>query len=80
MKLKDVALLLLIIVLTTSLIFVGKWTNGIVIFDNLSGLINQQIAYQAITLLYTILFLFIYGGLKGQNFKAILEKGISLLK
>ncbi|HNV49684.1 MAG TPA: CPBP family intramembrane metalloprotease [Bacteroidales bacterium] len=75
MKLKDVALLLLIIVLTTSLIFVGKWTNGIVIFDSLSGLINQQIAYQAITLLYTILFLFILWWFKRAEFQSYFRKG-----
>ncbi len=80
MKLKDIALLTLIVVLTALLVFVGNRTNGIVVFNNLSLLTNHQIIYQWITLLITLILLLIYRELKGKNFKLFLEKGIFLPK
>ena len=74
-KLKDIILLILIVVLTASLLLVGSWTNGIIIFANLSELTNQQIVYQTITLLGTIVFLFILWWLKREEFQTYFRKG-----
>ena len=74
-KLKDIILLILIVVLTASLLLVGSWTNGIIIFANLSELTNQQIVYQTITLLGTIVFLFILWWLKRVEFQTYFRKG-----
>ncbi|HPW66473.1 MAG TPA: CPBP family intramembrane metalloprotease [Salinivirgaceae bacterium] len=75
LKLKDILLLLLIVVLTASFLFVGKWTSGIVIFDNLSPLTNHQIVYQGITLLIALLLLLVLWGFKREEFKTYFRKG-----
>lgn len=68
LKLKEILLLLLIVVLTASFLFIGKWTAGIVVFDNLSPLTNHQIVYQAITLLIAFALLLILWGVKREEF------------
>jgi len=74
-KLKDIILLLSIVTLTAALVFVSSWTNGIVIFDNLSKSINKQIMYQTTTLFGTIIFLFILWRVKRNNFEKYFRKG-----
>ena len=74
-KLKSTALLSLIIALTISLVLLSHWTNGIVIFDGLSTTINKQILYQSITLLMTIVFLFILWLTKRKIFQEYFRKG-----
>ena len=75
LKLKEILLLLLIVVLTASFLFIGKWTAGIVVFDNLSPLTNHQIVYQAITLLIAFALLLILWGVKREEFKTHFRKG-----
>lgn len=74
-KLKDILLLLLILTLTIGLVLVSKWTNGIVIFDDLSKTINKQIIYQAITLSGTSIFLFVLWWFKRPEFLEYFKKG-----
>ena len=74
-KLKSIALLSLIILLPISLVFVSSWTNGIVIFDDLSKAINKQILYQSGTLLGTIIFLFVLWLTKRTTFQEYFRKG-----
>ena len=74
-KSKDILLLLLIVILTIALVFVSNWTNGIVIFDNLSNAINKQIVYQTITLFGTSLFLFVLWWFKRSEFLEYFRKG-----
>jgi hypothetical protein len=74
-KPKNIVLFLLIITLTISLVFVSSWTNGIVIFDDLSDSINKQILYQSITLFGTIIFLLILWLAKRTEFQAYFRKG-----
>jgi membrane protease YdiL (CAAX protease family) len=74
-KLKEFILLILIIALTLALVFVSSWTNGVVIFGNLSESINKQILYQSITLTGTIIFLFILWWAKRRNFREYFRKG-----
>ena len=73
LKLKDILLLLLIVVVTASFLFIGKWTSGIVIFENLSSLTNHQIAYQGVTLLIAFALLLILWGFKRAEFQTYLE-------
>ncbi len=75
LKLKDILLLILIVVLTASFLFIGKWTSGIVIFDNLSPLTNHQIIYQGITLLIAFAVLLILWGFKRPEFQTHFRKG-----
>ncbi len=75
LKTKDVLLFLLIIILTVSLVFVSRWTDGIVIFDNLSTSINKQILYQSITLLCTLLFLLVLWLTNRTTFEQYFRKG-----
>ncbi len=74
-KLKSIALLSLIITLTISFVFVSIWTNGIVIFDDLSKAINKQILYQSATLLGTIIFLLVLWLTKRTTFQKYFRKG-----
>jgi hypothetical protein len=74
-KLKEFILLTLIVALTLGLVLVSSWTNGIVIFDNLSESINKQILYQSITLTGTIIFLSILWAAKRRNFLEYFRKG-----
>lgn len=74
-KPKDILLFLLIVVLTISLVFVGSWSGGIVIFESLSESINKQIVYQAITLSGAIIFLFILWRFKRTEFQEHFRKG-----
>ncbi len=74
-KPENIVLFLLIIALTISLVFVSSWTNGIVIFDDLSDSINKQILYQSITLFGTIIFLFVLRLAKRTKFQAYFRKG-----
>ena len=73
---KEVILLLFIILLIGSLVIVSSWTNGIVIFGNLSETINKQIVYQSITLLGTFFFLFVLRLTKKKEFQSHFRKGI----
>ena len=75
LKLKDILLLILIVVLTASFLFIGKWTSGIVIFENLSPLTNHQIVYQGITLLIAVALLLILWGFKRPEFQTYFRKG-----
>lgn len=75
LKSKNIILLLLIVFLTISLVLLSNWTNGIVIFDNLSKTINKQIVYQTITLLGTIIFLFLLRWAKRTEFQEFFRKG-----
>ncbi len=75
LKLKEILLLLLIVVLTASFLFIGKWTSGIVIFDNLSPLTNHQIVYQGITFLIAFALLFILWAFKRTEFQTHFRKG-----
>ena len=75
MKLKDIILLIIIVALTASFLFIGKWTTGIIIFDNLSPLTNHQIIYQGITLLIAFALLLVLWGLKREEFKTYFKKG-----
>ncbi len=75
LKLKEVILLVSIIILTISLVFVSSWASGIVIFENFSKSINKQIVYQSITLLGSIIFLFILRFFKRESFQAYYRKG-----
>lgn len=72
---KEIILLTFIVVLTISLVIVSDWTNGFVIFDNLSNSINKQILYQSITLFGTIIFLLILRLVKRTKFQAYFRKG-----
>ena len=72
---KSIVLLAIIIAFTIALVFVSKWTNGIVIFEGLSTKINKQILYQSITLLGTMVFLFALWLTKKNTFKAYFRKG-----
>lgn len=74
-KPKNIILFLLIITLTISLVFVSSWTNEIVIFDDLTDSINEQILYQSITLFGTIIFLLILRLAKRTEFQAYFRKG-----
>lgn len=74
-KSKDIILLLLIVGLTIALVLVSSWTNGVVIFDNLSKTINKQIIYQTITLFGTTIFLFILWWAKRAEFQEYFRKG-----
>lgn len=74
-NLKSIALLSLIIALTISLVFASSWTNGIVIFDDLSKAINKQILYQSTTLLGTLIFLFVLWLTKRTIFQEYFRKG-----
>lgn len=75
LKTKDILLLILIVALTISLVFVSRWTNGMIIFDNLSPAINKQILYQSITLLATFAFLFVLWLTKRKTFQTYFKKG-----
>ena len=75
LKLKDILLLILIVVLTASFLFIGKWTSGIVIFENLSPLTNHQIVYQGITLFIAFALLLILWGFKRPEFQTYFRKG-----
>lgn len=75
LKSKDILLLLLIVVLTVSFLFIGKWTSGIVIFDNLSPLTNHQIVYQGVTLLIALLLLLVLWIFKREELKFFFRKG-----
>lgn len=75
LKLKDILLLILIVVLTASFLFIGKWTSGIVIFENLSPLTNHQIVYQGITLILAFALLLILWGFKRPEFTTYFKKG-----
>lgn len=75
MRFKEIILLFLIIVLTASLVFLSHWTNGIIVFDNLSEAINKHIVYQAISLLGTIIFLFVLWRCKKAEFQTYFRKG-----
>lgn len=72
---KDILLLSLIILLTISLLLVGIWSNGIIILNNLSNTINQQILYQSVTLFITTIFLFILRRFKKTEFRKYFRKG-----
>ncbi len=74
-KTNDIVLLILIIVLTVSLLLVSSWTNGIVIFDNLSQPINKQILHQSITTLGAIIFLFVLWLTKKTVFREYFRRG-----
>ena len=75
LKLKDILLLVLIVILTASFLFVGKWTAGIVVFENLSPLTNHQIVYQGVTLLIAFALLLILWGFKREEFQTYFRKG-----
>ncbi|HPW66849.1 MAG TPA: CPBP family intramembrane metalloprotease [Salinivirgaceae bacterium] len=75
LKLKDILLLLLIVGLTASFLFIGKWTAGITVFENLSPLTNHQIVYQGVTLLIAVLLLLILWGVKRTEFRTFFRKG-----
>lgn len=72
---KDILLLLFIVVLTISLVIVSSWTNGIVVFSNLSETINKHIIYQSVTLLGTIFFLYVLWLTKKEEFQIYFQKG-----
>lgn len=72
---KEIILLLLIVLLTISLVIVSSSTNGIVIFKNLSEVINKQIIYQSITLLGTFFFLFVLWMTKKKELLTYFQKG-----
>lgn len=72
---KEIAGLLLITILTASLLLVGRLTEGIVIFDSLSPVINRQIAYQLTTLAITAAFLGILKKTKGPAFRTYFRPG-----
>ena len=73
--LKSIVLLAIIIAFTIALIFISQWANGILIFEGLSTKINKQIIYQSITLLTTIVFLFVLCLTKRKTFQAYFRKG-----
>lgn len=75
LKTKDILLLIFIIALTVSLVFVSKWTNGLIIIDHLSQAINKQILYQSITLFATFVFLFVLWLTKRKTFQTYFRKG-----
>ncbi len=75
LRLKEFTLLISIVAFTIALVFVSSWTNGIVIFDNLSESINKQILYQTTTLIGTTIFLFILWWTKRRNFQEFFRKG-----
>ncbi len=75
LKTKDILLLIFIIALTVSLVFVSRWTNGMIIIDHLSQAINKQILYQSITLFATFFFLFILWLTKRKTFQTYFRKG-----
>jgi hypothetical protein len=72
---KEIILLLLIVLLTISLVIVSSSTKGILIFKNLSEVINKQIIYQSITLLGTFFFLFVLWMTKKKELKTYFQKG-----
>lgn len=72
---KEIILLLFIVVLTISLLIVSSWTNGIVIFSNLSETINKQIIYQSTTLLGAFSFLSVLWLTKKEEFQRYFRKG-----
>ncbi len=75
LKLKEFILLTSIVAFTITLVFVSSWTNGVVIFDNLTESINKQILYQTTTLIGTTIFLFILWWTKRRNFQEFFRKG-----
>ena len=75
MKSKEIILLILIVLLTASLLFVGSLTTGVIIFENLSPLTNHQIIYQGVTLLIAILLLLVLWAVKRTEFQTHFRKG-----
>lgn len=75
MKYKDYFILLLVISISTSLLFLSNWANDVILFDNLSNIVNKQIVYQSITLLITILFLVVLWRYKKHEFNNHFRKG-----
>lgn len=74
-KPQNIALFIVIIVLSISLIPIGNWVNGKVLFENLSEPINKQIVYQSVTLFVTIIFLLLLLVIKKDKFKEFFRKG-----
>ena len=67
--------LLLVTAVTASLLLIGRLTEGIVIFDGLSPVINRQIAYQLATLAIALAFLGILRKMKGPAFRTYFRPG-----
>jgi len=74
-KPKEILLLLFIIVLTALLPIISSWATGIIIFDNLSKVINKQIVYQSITFFIAIVFLLVLRWTKKTEFQLHFRKG-----
>lgn len=68
-------LLFLIIALTASLPLLSEFSKGLRVWDSQSAVINQQIVYQGITVLVTILFLGSLCFIRPQIFLAYFKKG-----
>lgn len=57
MKTKNYILLLLVVAASVSLIFIGNWTETIVLNNSLPPIANKNLIYQSITLLLAVLLL-----------------------
>jgi uncharacterized protein len=68
-------LLILVVLATLGLLVTAYLTKDVVLFDTLSKPINKHIAYQAITLLGTFLFLLLLKVVKKEVFSSYFRKG-----
>lgn len=65
---KALLLVLLISAFTIALVFIGHWTNGVVIVDSLSLSVNKQLLYQSTTLLAAIVLMLVLRRVKRSTF------------
>lgn len=75
MKTKSLLLLSIIILISTSLLFIGKWAETVILFDTLPLMINKNIAYQSVTLVLVFFFLFFLRLNRRHEFYAHFRKG-----
>lgn len=75
MKLKHYFLLIIILLLTCSLVFLGRWAATWSIYPEWSSAVNQQLIYQLTTLSITLLFLLFLRLFFRQTFLTYFQKG-----
>lgn len=75
MKTKNCILLLLVVAASVSLIFIGNWTETIVLNNSLLPIVNKNLIYQSITLLLAVLLLVVLRISRKKVFAAHFRKG-----
>lgn len=75
MKPKSYILFLLVIAVSASLLFIGKWSEAVFLLNSLPAIINKNLIYQPITLLLTFLLLIIFRYSRKEVFTAHFRKG-----